>query len=260
MKVMKKFICTSLLIILTITLSSCATAPVKAPLAPAKEIHPQSIGLPLRQNVFHIVAPGETLWRIAKMYDVSIDDIIKANRLKSSIRLEMGQRLRIPQAAPLKPVIPVYRTSKWKYIIIHHSATDKGSALHFYKFHLLRGWEDLGYHFVIDNGSEGKGDGQIEVSPRWLKQQDGAHCSASGMNYKGIGICLVGNFNKENVTEKQMGSLIYLVNILREEYNIPIRNILGHGKVPGARTECPGKNFPWKEFYLKINSPKMENF
>jgi N-acetyl-anhydromuramyl-L-alanine amidase AmpD len=74
------------------------------------------------------------------------------------------------------------------------------------------------------------------------------------MNYKGIGICLVGNFNQERVSQKQLDSLAYLVNILREYYKIPIKNIVGHRQVNGAKTECPGKYFPWEEFKDRLNA------
>jgi len=188
------------------------------------------------------------------MYDVTVEDILRANNLKDPTNVAMGQRLFIPQAAPLKPVVALYPSNKWKYIIIHHSATDEGSALAFNKFHQSRGWENLGYHFVIDNGTEGKEDGQIEVAPRWIKQQNGAHCKAGGMNSTGIGICLVGNFSKDNITRKQMESLTYLVNTLREYYKIPVNNIMGHSEVSGASTECPGTKFPWPEFFSKIKS------
>jgi len=135
----------------------------------------------------------------------------------------------------------LFPSKKWKYIIIHHSATDEGSALSFDRAHNLRGFiKGLGYHFVIDNGTKGKIDGQLEVSPRWIKQQDGTHCRASGMNYTGIEICLVGNFNKERVSEKQLDSLIYLVNDLRKYYKISFRNIIGHGNVCGAKNRMPG--------------------
>jgi N-acetyl-anhydromuramyl-L-alanine amidase AmpD len=74
------------------------------------------------------------------------------------------------------------------------------------------------------------------------------------MNYKGIGICLVGNFNQERVSQKQLDSRAYLVNILREYYKIPIKNIVGHRQVNGAKTECPGKYFPWEEFKDRLNA------
>ncbi len=118
--------------------------------------------------------------------------------------------------------------------------------------HNKRGFAGLGYHFVIDNGTYGKKNGQIEVAPRWIKQQDGAHCRANNMNSRGIGICLVGNFSREKVSSEQLASLVYLVNTLKRYYNIPYRNILGHRQVPGARTECPGNYFPWREFKRQI--------
>ena len=115
-----------------------------------------------------------------------------------------------------------------------------------------RRWKGLGYHFVIDNGSSGKQDGQIEISPRWLHQDNGAHCKANGMNYRGIGICLVGNFSEDRVTSRQMDSLVYLVNELKKYYRISNLHILGHGQVKGANTECPGTRFPWDEFRRRL--------
>ena len=241
-----------LILSFSLLLASCATTPTGAPPYSAQGIHPPVTGPMIRSDIYHIVAPGETLWRIGKMYDVGVDAIKAANNLRDPRDLKIGMRLRIPAAAPAKPVIPLYPSKKWKYIIIHHSATDAGNAYSLFALHLKRGFSDLGYDFIIDNGTSGKSPGQIEVGRRWIKQQDGAHCKASGMNYCGIGICLVGNFSKEFVPKEQMDSLVYLVNILRKYYNIPVKNIMGHGQVPGARTECPGKNFPWEEFKRRL--------
>jgi len=247
----RTFLCLGIIAVLTCMLSSCATSPTKPQLAPGPQIQP---GVPVfRQDIFHVVAPGETLWRISKMYDVPSQEILRTNKLYSKEPvLEKGQRLLIPNAAPVMPVISLYPSKKWKYIIIHHSATDEGSSLSFDKAHLMRGWDGVGYHFVINNGSKGKDDGQIEVSPRWLKQENGSHCKAGSMNTKAIGICLVGDFSKEAPTSKQMDALVYLVNKLRKYYRIPMSRIMGHGQVPGARTECPGKNFPWRELKNRL--------
>jgi N-acetyl-anhydromuramyl-L-alanine amidase AmpD len=166
----------------------------------------------------------------------------------------MGEELRIPHAAEIKPVVTLYPSRKWHYIIIHHSGTEEGSALQFHRWHLHKGWDKgVGYHFVIDNGLGGeKQDGQIESTPRWIKQEDGAHCKAGEMNPRAIGICLVGNFDTDRVSRKQMESLVYLVNKLRRNYNIPLDRIIGHGKVHGASTHCPGKRFPWEEFMDRL--------
>ena len=250
MKIIRLFILGMALI----ALSSCATVPL-TPVPTPPGTYPPPPPEVLRQDMIHIVAPGETLWRISKSYDVNIEDIIRANRLEKRDELIMGQRLLIPDAMPASPVITLYPSKKWEYIIIHHSATDVGNALKFHYAHKRRGYSrGLGYHFVIDNGSSGKPNGYIEVAPRWIKQQDGAHCKAGGMNCKGIGICLVGDFTGEYVSNKQLSSLVYLVNLLRKYYHIPLNNIMGHGQVPGANTECPGKRFPWNEFLNRLKS------
>ena len=44
----------------------------------------------------HVVVPGETLYRIAARYSVSVADIIEANGLEYPNRLIVGQSLIIP--------------------------------------------------------------------------------------------------------------------------------------------------------------------
>ncbi|MEK6732087.1 MAG: N-acetylmuramoyl-L-alanine amidase [Candidatus Omnitrophota bacterium] len=248
---------------LALFLSSCARAPVRnIPVIPTIPGEPQAVPESavltpdiFRQDVIHEVGPGETVWRIGKMYDVPIEDIVRVNNLSDATQLEKGQRLIISNAAPMRSVIPLYPGDMWKYIIIHHSATDIGNALSFDYMHShKRLWKGLGYHFVIDNGTAGTKAGHIEISPRWLHQEYGAHCKADEMNYRGIGICLVGNFNDEKISSEQMDSLVYLINILKKYYNIPDSHILGHGRVNGAKTDCPGTGFPWAEFRSRLRS------
>ena len=250
----KTAIALSAALITSFILTSCSTAPRIPTPGVVQTIptpSPADIHI-IQETVYHSVAPGETLWRISKTYGVDIETLKHVNNIADVRNLEIGTRLYIPDAAPRRDVITLYPSRKWKYIIIHHSATDFGNSLQFNKAHMKRGWETVGYHFVIDNGTCGKADGQIETTPRWIKQMSGAHCKASGMNDKGIGICLVGNFSEGNVTSNQMDSLIVLVKKLKGFYHIPDSNIMGHGKVPGAKTECPGKNFPWKKFRSRL--------
>ncbi|MDP8262515.1 MAG: LysM peptidoglycan-binding domain-containing protein [Candidatus Ancaeobacter aquaticus] len=206
-----------------------------------------------KKDISHTIISGDSLWYISQMYNVPVEKIVRANKISRSKVLKKDQEIKVPNAQYLKPKIPIYASNKWKYIIIHHSATDIGNALCFNRAHIRRGFvSGLGYHFVIDNGTKGKKNGQIEVSPRWIKQQNGAHCKASAMNFKAIGVCLVGNFNSDKVSKDQMESLVYIVSTLKDYYNIPARRILGHGNVRKAHTECPGKRFPWKEFKRQL--------
>ena len=109
--------------------------------------------------------------------------------------------------------------------------------------HRSKGWDELGYHFVIGNGN-GSGDGQIEVGPRWHKQKHGAHCKTldNHFNEHGIGICLVGDFTKTKPTRKQIASLTHLAASLCSQCGISPHRIVAHGAVTG-KTACPGANF-----------------
>lgn len=198
------------------------------------------------KTITHEVGPLETLWRLSRMYDVPEEKICAANGIRRNDPIHIGQKLIIPNTRMMRHVIPLYSETRWKYIIIHHTASDFGKATLINRVHEDRGfWRGIGYHFLIDNGTLGKGDGQIEVSPRWIKQMSGAHCKAGGMNETGIGIALVGNFNNDLPTRSQMESLAYLLQTLSRHYQISSAKVMGHRDVTGAATDCPGKRFPW---------------
>ena len=131
---------------------------------------------------------------------------------------------------------------QWNWIVVHHSAGDSGGAKAFDKYHReVRGWDELGYHFVIGNGTD-TADGLVEVGPRWPRQKHGAHAKTPDNQYNdhGIGICLVGNFDNRRPTAKQMASLTKLIAYLADTYKVPQTKIIGH-KATGKVTDCPGK-------------------
>ncbi len=137
-----------------------------------------------------------------------------------------------------------------KRIVIHHSATESGNAACFRVLHrLINRWNDVGYHFVVGNGSFGN-DGLVEDG-RNLPYQ-GAH--AKGANEDSIGVCLVGNFNKTNPTKAQLNSLQLLLQQLTAKYSIQKDSITLHRFVNGSSTECPGKNFTMKTLGYLLES------
>jgi len=147
---------------------------------------------------------------------------------------------------------------RWTAIIIHHSATTKGNADIFDKCHReIKHWDGVGYHFVIGNGTN-SGNGQVEPTFRWRQQRTGAHCGGTPGNWAnrdGVGICLVGDFDKTAPTWAQMRSLVKLVNFLQHRYKIPKSRIYGHGQTPGANeTKCPGRKFPMTRLKQMLDS------
>lgn len=166
----------------------------------------------------------------------------------------------------------------WKYIIIHHSATDSGSAASFHRYHTNQGYGGLCYHFVIGNG-KGSPDGKIETGFRWEQQIAGTHVDVNSWyhNIFGIGICLVGNFDKTAPTQKQIIALNRLINTLCQKYNIPQENVIAHRQVPfsdmnwtngklhvsfknkqTAQTNCPGKHFSLSSLSISNSTPSKK--
>jgi hypothetical protein len=127
----------------------------------------------------------------------------------------------------------------WQAIVIHHSATPAGGAARFDREHREKGWDELGYDFVIGNGTD-TADGLVEVGSRWVKQKVGAHAKTpdNWYNEHGIGICLVGNFDADRPTAAQMRSLAKLVAFMMRTYRIPADRVVGHGDT--KPTDCPG--------------------
>ena len=54
----------------------------------------------------HIVARGETLTSIAKMYKVSVDELQTANHIEDGRKLQAGQSIIIPAASPAASTSP----------------------------------------------------------------------------------------------------------------------------------------------------------
>jgi hypothetical protein len=108
--------------------------------------------------------------------------------------------------------------------------------------HRARGWDGVGYDFVVGNGTE-TGDGELETTFRWREQRDGAH--AKGWNDLAVGICLVGNFEETDPTPRQRETLVRLLRHLRRRFGIPRERVIGHGAI--GSTLCPGKRLPLKD-------------
>jgi N-acetyl-anhydromuramyl-L-alanine amidase AmpD len=134
--------------------------------------------------------------------------------------------------------------------VIHHTASEAGSVESIHEAHIRRKdkdgnpWLGIGYHFVIGNGN-GMGDGEIESTFRWKQQMHGAHAGDEQHNQHGIGISLVGNFDKHPPTTAQLASVKRLVSTLKIAYGISSGNVIGHAEIKA--TACPGKYFPMAE-------------
>jgi hypothetical protein len=148
---------------------------------------------------------------------------------------------------------PVKRR-RWQFIVVHNSGTRQGNArvFDYYHRHVRRMQNGLAYHFVIGNGTS-TGNGQIEVGDRWRRQINGGHVHSDYLNNISLGICLVGDFNRDQPTRAQLDACDELIRYLRERCGktdrgtIPVRP---HREMNPPRwpTDCPGDRFPYSWF------------
>ena len=143
---------------------------------------------------------------------------------------------------------------RWKFIVVHNSGTRQGNARAFdyYHKHVRKMANGLAYHFVIGNGTS-SGNGQVEIGDRWRRQINGGHVHSDYLNNISLGICLVGDFNKDQPTRGQLDACEELIRYLRtrcgkaDGRDIPVRP---HREVnpPQWATDCPGDAFPYGFF------------
>lgn len=122
------------------------------------------------------------------------------------------------------------------FIVVHCSATPEDmdiGADEIKRWHLQRGWLDIGYHYVI------RRNGKVEKGRP--TNVPGAH--ARGFNHLSLGICLVGGVESDkktaeaNFTQAQWESLELQLRELKRAY--PEAEILGHRDLPRVQKQCP---------------------
>lgn len=142
-----------------------------------------------------------------------------------------------------------------RYLVVHTAAFNGDcSAAEIRRWHLERGWSDIGYHFVI------RYDGTVELGRNVLYQ--GAH--VAGLNHASIGICCSGNGDVRAFYHEQEAALLALCVTLARTYGVGPSGLIGHrevntligdGLVPSqyATTKsCPGRRVSLARLRVKF--------
>lgn len=87
-----------LVLFLMAPLSGCRTT---RPAPPTLVLPPPSLK---PEGIYHKVQKKETIWRIAKAYDVTIDDIVRSNNIPDIAEIEVNQLVFIPGADEVKAI------------------------------------------------------------------------------------------------------------------------------------------------------------
>jgi LysM repeat protein len=219
----------------------------------------------------YTVRKGETLGTIAAHHRLSVSDILAHNKLSRPDRIVAGQVLLLPidavtpppAPAPSYPMMPsstrraldrvAVKPGQWEHIVIHHSGTSLGSGKNIDRYHREeRHMENgLAYHFVIGNGN-GMKDGEIYIGGRWKKQIEGGHLAVHSLNLNSIGICLIGNFEKERPSARQLNSLEALIRYLQKATGLSTDAVTTHKLIHPKHTLCPGRRFPAEAFNVRL--------
>jgi hypothetical protein len=124
-------------------------------------------------------------------------------------------------------------------IIVHHSASTWGCANEIDEWHRDRGWDEVGYHWIICNGVLAPDmpynqlfDGMLERGRR--TSQQGAHWKRG--NAHSIGVCLIGSGEYTNF---QLMKLSELLLFLIDEHGVSAGKVRGHYEVDPGKPECP---------------------
>jgi N-acetylmuramoyl-L-alanine amidase len=128
-------------------------------------------------------------------------------------------------------------------LVIHHSESPMAATTveDIKRWHLAKGWSDIGYHAVID----------MRGTVHWGRSESikGAH--AQGANWHSLGLCVIGNFDNESPRKAQWSSLLTVIETWCRRYHLTpsVESVIGHRDVPGTTKSCPGKNLyghlPW---------------
>jgi murein DD-endopeptidase MepM/ murein hydrolase activator NlpD len=98
-------------------LSACSGLPDRLPRlvnSPPTPSAAQKNSIPIPASGLVDVAPGDTVYAIARRYDVAMRDVIDANRLEAPFLLQVGQTLRLPppRVYTVSPGDTVYSISR----------------------------------------------------------------------------------------------------------------------------------------------------
>ena len=139
------------------------------------------------------------------------------------------------------------RLRPWQAIVIHDSGSLQGSDASIREAHRAMGKPGLGYHFVINNGTQAQ-DGDIHIGFRWQHQMDGDYLAGEGAQWfheHAIGVVLVGDADQAGYTEAQHRELAWLVRQIQARFGIPRDRVYVEvGSTPGE----PARHFPYATF------------
>ena len=130
--------------------------------------------------------------------------------------------------------------ASYRAIVIHHSASDVGDLHSIRRSHLARGWFEIGYHFVLSNGSTAVPAGHLYPTRRYKFGTWSVATSNPRFNLTALHLCVVGNFEKAPMPAQLQTATGHALRQLQERHGIGDDQIFLHRDCNA--TVCPGKH------------------
>jgi hypothetical protein len=132
-----------------------------------------------------------------------------------------------------------------KYIIVHHSITPRDLNIELTQrsintTHKNRGFPKSSLGFYVGYTYMIFGDGTV----RQYRQDNeaGAHCREANMNFQSIGICVIGDFDRDPLpSEAQKTALGRLMREKMSQHSIPVENVYPHRRYAPYKSCYGGK-------------------
>ncbi|MCP3137533.1 peptidoglycan recognition protein family protein [Pyxidicoccus xibeiensis] len=137
-------------------------------------------------------------------------------------------------------------------IVLHHTASNNGAG----DLAWMRNPKSqVSAHYMVDR------DGKIyqlvgDDKRAWHAGKSELHGVPTDVNSRSIGIELVNDGSgKTPFTEAQYKALTQLTGHLKQKYNVPMKNVVGHADVavPKGRKNDPAPNFDWNRLRKGIS-------
>ena len=138
-----------------------------------------------------------------------------------------------------------------EFIVIHHTrVADKPHTVQeVHQWHLNKTWAGIGYHYFIDQ--------QGDIFEGRPVDTVGAHAAdkTHDFNPMSVGVCFDGDFNKQEMTDRQLEASVMLLSLLSLAYgDIPLRK--HDSLLPGKC--CPGSLFPFDRLVRLVDACKQQ--
>lgn len=147
------------------------------------------------------------------------------------------------------------------HVVVHTAAAARNGRPHdasvaeIRAWHLARGWDDVGYHWVV------RMDGRVEAG----RPEERPGAGVLGFNARSVHVCLSGHGDLAPPTPEQFGAAVRLIadvarrRGIREEVLLNPSRVLGHREVwllrlvpEPVRKSCPGRLVDMRSLRLRV--------